>query len=190
MGIFNRHRRAPEHDERPSHIEQPDVDDSDKTNQYYALFDRIELARRASDFDRVLALSMQGVELVPSLVRETIRLYGRFDLRSIPPVEYVCRFAPIRQDTALLRKTRSVVEPLPQLEYWVGAIDEAIERVDVVGRLIELIESTPGILQKDLGRLLGVHGRITAGLVRDLVLDGQLISERLGKSWSLSLPKP
>ena len=163
----------------------PPLSDSTAVDRYYASFDVMQQAIRTHRYGELLRLASASTELVPALVRETKREYGNFELGSIPPIEHLCRFAPLRSDEARLLAARAVIERIPEVASWVEQIDEASTRIELVGRVLAAVALHPGRLQRDLGKALGVDGRMTAALVYDLEADRQLVRTREGRSWQL-----
>jgi len=82
---------------------------------YYGLLERIESARAQKRYYQALELSLEGVKLLPQLVKDTKREFGRWDIPSLPPLVCAnrCLSALRRRDD--LRHIRTLVESVPEL---------------------------------------------------------------------------
>jgi len=68
-----------------------------------------EQLRKRGETARALAVALELLQFVPALIEETTRLYGGFNLSSIPPIEEGCVLAAILQSSTALDTIESIV---------------------------------------------------------------------------------
>jgi hypothetical protein len=84
------------------------VSTADVDRYYERMIEPDELRKRGQTAE-ALAVALELVALVPSVIEETTTLHGHFDLGSIPPIETGCVLASILGDLAALDKIEMTV---------------------------------------------------------------------------------
>lgn len=161
------------------------LSDRAAVDRYYARIDEPDRLRKLGKTQEALASALAGVELLPALVRETVREYGTFDLSSLPPLDNVCTLACIRRDRDALSRAKQVVEALPQLSAWLDSIDGATNEIAIVEAIFDHLRQHPSFIQSKMPGALGYDGRRVSRLLHHLVTDGAIVREPLGKSYRL-----
>jgi hypothetical protein len=155
---------------------------------YYAKFEDLDRHRREGQIGELLSVASECLAMLPAVVDHARAAYGRWDISSSPAVGILRRFAPIRRDDARLEEAIAVLKSRPELSDWADELAEAIGDIEVVARICDLVRTEPGIVQAKLGKTLGVDGRKTSLIARDLETDSQLARVKAGNSYLLYLP--
>lgn len=155
---------------------------------YYAKFEDLDRYRRDGEFDRLLKVASEAVELLPAVVDHALAAYGRWDVSSSPAVDALRRFAPIRRDRSRLEQAIAVLKSRTELDDWADELADAIDTIELVVRICELVAAEPGTVRARLGKALGVDGRKTSLIARDLESDSQLRRVKSGSSYLLYPP--
>jgi len=104
-----------------------------------------------------------------SLVSETKRQYGSFDISSIPAVEIGCRYWAALGRRDKLENVKKVVRLSKELkEGWLEVVDASFEDANLVERIQRHLENNPGFPQNQLGKALNASGRDTSRLINTL----------------------
>jgi len=155
------------------------------TDTYFERLNEPDRLRKAGKTDDALREAMALVELLPAVAKQYVKEYGRFDIRSIPPLDCACTLAAIRQDAAGLARTKSIVEDADELRPWRDLVASAYEDLNIVAEIRSYLEEHPGTLQSKLGKAIGVDGRRTSVWVKHLTDAKQLRREPSAKTYSL-----
>ena len=173
--------------------EQPEVrggrrgSDKELVDYYYSRMDEPDKLKRDGHFREALSVAMELVDLIPTLVRYTKHEYGKFDLRSIPPLESACVIASVRQDRAALKRLRSLVDTDPDLSGWKVNVEQCDQDLALVEDIRSFLTESPGSLQSSIGKQLGADGRNTSRLIKYMADDRQLRREPEGKTYRVFL---
>ena len=153
---------------------------------YFGLLDRIRSRQSAHDYLRMLECCAQSLPFLPSLVSDTKKQFGEFDICSIPAIEVGCRYWAALQDGAKLRQVAEVVKRVPALkEGWGDIVDDAFADMALAAQIETCIAQNPGLLQTKLGKAVGAPGRDTSRIVATLENLGRLVRRRAGKTSEL-----
>jgi DNA polymerase III subunit epsilon len=155
---------------------------------YYAKFEDLDRHRRDGQVGELLRVASECVAMLPTVVDHDRAAHGRWDISSSPAVDALRRFAPIRRDKARLEEAVVVLKSRPELSDWADAFTDAIDNIEIVVRICELVSAEPGTVQAKLGKALGVDGRKTSLIARDLETDSQLARVKAGTSYLLYPP--
>jgi hypothetical protein len=162
-------------------VAEPDVD------LYYERLLEPEQLRKQGKTARALAVALDLLELVPALIEETTRLYGRFDLSSIPPIEEGCVLAAILGDSDAFERIGGVVTEYLELAPWCEVIANGRTNMMLVAAIERQLAVAPGSIQSGLGRAVGCDGRQISRLVGYLIQAGRVSREVSGRSYALHL---
>lgn len=127
-------------------------------DRYYVRLTEPEQLRKRGETARALAAALELLQLVPALIEETTRLYGGFDLSSIPTIEEGCVLAAILQSSTALDTIESIVIERPELAPWREVVAKGRQDMATVAALEQHLASEPGSVQSDLGRMLVLDG--------------------------------
>ena len=164
----------------------PVVTSSPDVQTYFGLLDRIRATQSRRDYARMLECCALSLPLLPSLVSDTKRQFGAFDICSIPAIEVGCRYWAALQDGAALRQVAEVVNQVPVLkDGWRKLVDAAFADMALAGRIEACLVQSPGMLQTKLAKALGAPGRDTARIVATLSNLGRIARTRSGKTYEL-----
>jgi hypothetical protein len=161
------------------------VNDKAEVDQYYREIDLVESLRKRGKSADALQVALANVARVHALVAWTIREYGSFDLKSIPPIEEGADIAAILGDTSALRNIRSVVESRPELAPWQEWVNEAEQDLQSVRAIRQLVLEEPGVIQSSVGKRIGIETRRASDLTYRLAQAGLLRREKSGRSYEL-----
>lgn len=187
MGLFSRLFGKAENPQ-PEVAWVPAVASSSDVQTYFGLLDRIRSRQAAHDYLSMLECCAQSLPLLPSLVSDTKRQFGAFDICSIPAIEVGCRYWAALQDGAKLRKVAEVVKRVPTLkEGWGDIVDDAFADMALAAKIESCIAKNPGLLQTKLGKAVGAPGRDTARIVATLENLSRVVRTRAEKTYELRL---
>jgi hypothetical protein len=158
-----------------------------EVDRYYDRMLEPDELRKAGHTERALQVALELVGLVPALVAETVALYGRFDITSIPPIETGCMLAAVLGDAPALGRIASVVSSLPELAPWRDVVRRGQEDAEIVGSVRLYVAANPGALQSGLGKALGRDGRAVSRLVGYMYEAGQVRRDKSGRTYALFL---
>lgn len=156
-------------------------------DRYYVRLTEPEQLRKRGEAARALAAALELLQLVPALIEETTRLYGGFDLSSIPPIEEGCVLAAILQSSTALDTIESIVIERPELAPWREVVAKGRQDMATVAALEQHLASEPGSVQSDLGRTLVLDGHQVSRLVSYMDQAGRVRREVSGRSYTLYL---
>lgn len=64
-------------------------------NEYWSLIENIERARSQRHYYQALELSLEAIKWLPQLVRDTIKEFGQWDIKSLPPLAYANQYLSV-----------------------------------------------------------------------------------------------
>ena len=185
MGLFSRLIGNAENPQ-PETKWVPVVTSSPTVQTYFGLIDMIRATQTTRDYARMLECCAQSLPLLPSLVLDTKKQFGAFDISSIPAIEVGCRYWAALQDGARLQQVDEVVNRVPALkDGWREVAEAAFADMKLAARIEECLAKTPGLLQTNLGKALGAPGRDTARIVATLTNLGRVVRTPSGKTYEL-----
>jgi hypothetical protein len=149
----------------------------------------IRATQSKRDYPRMLECCAQSLPLLPSLVSDTRRQFGAFDICSIPAIEVGCRYWAALQDGSRLQQVAEVVNLVPALKHgWGDVVDAAVADMKLAARIEECLAKSPGLLQTKLGKAVGAPGKDTARIVATLTNLGRVVRTPSGKTYELRRP--
>jgi hypothetical protein len=168
---------------------RPEMDTSSlDVGTYFALLDSIQAAQSKREYARMLEYCAQSLPLLPSLVRDSKRRYGAFDISSIPAVEIGCRYWAAMQNGDKLRQVAEMVNQVPILKReWGEDVKDAFADMEVVARIEAFIKQNPDWLQTKLSKAVGAPGKDVARVLATLENLGRVVRTRAGKTYKLRL---
>lgn len=156
-------------------------------DQYFEMLETLDHLRAARKIDELLQGTDRTIPLLPALASEFTTEFGSFDVRSLPVIDLLRRFAPLRSDHARIERARSILEADLVLRPFLSEVERADRSISAVQLLRQHLGSHSHVRQAGLARSLGLDGREVAGLLRDLELDGQLVRQRIESTYELQL---
>jgi hypothetical protein len=158
---------------RPSHAipraEPPDrratQDDAsgDVVNRYFELSGEIETGKRDRDYARAIRAARATYPILPAVVRQWKREYGRFDINTSHAVHTAPKLMAVMEDCDGIRELRAVLESVDELREWLPSAEEAEADVEMVPQIMALIQAEPGILQSSLKTRLPADTEMDGG---------------------------
>lgn len=142
----------------------------DVVNQYFKLSAEIEAGKRNRDYARAIRAARSTYSILPAVVRQLKREYGRFDINTSHAVHMAPKFMAVLEDLDGIRELRAVLESMEELRDWLPSAEEAEGDVEVVPQIVALVQANPGILQSLLkSRLPAASGAKAGSQVSNLV---------------------
>ncbi len=136
------------------------------TQMYFALFDPIDEARRARDYDLTIKLCYDAIAKLPSVVAAFTEADG-FPIDSIPPIELLRKLLTVRLDRKALATIASDLANISELESWLDDLQISINECDDMLRVYEVIRAEPGVEQRRLWKRLGLEDPWFGSLLRE-----------------------
>lgn len=140
----------------------PSSDAETGVDLYYRNLQRIERAWNKLDFERAIRLCHESMPLIPAVLDWSRSISGGdVRIRSIPPIENLCRAYAARADRDALNRLKEEVSQMgPDAESWREDIEDAMEQAEVARLLYELVCKSPGFIQRNLSKQVpGAKGR-------------------------------
>jgi hypothetical protein len=156
-------------------------------SRYFSSFDQIKEKKRANDYGGAFAIAWSSLELLPTVVDESVKEYGSWDISTIPPLDYACEHLSICRDTEKLNAVRGILLSRKELEPWLAHVDQALADVALLDNILRHISENPGTLQRSLGRALQADGRRIASLLYHAAQRRLIHRTKAGNSYNLYL---
>jgi hypothetical protein len=153
-----------------------------------AYFAEIELAddlRKAGKTEEALAGALRNLARVPALITETVAEDGSFDIGRMPPIDDGCTLAAILGDALALKQIEEIVVAHAELEPFRQIVVQGYEDLETVWAIRAHVTANPGCAQSTLGKALGIDGRRTSSLIRQLLLAGFITRQEQGHNYAL-----
>lgn len=161
------------------------MNDAEAVDRYFQLQEEIEAAVREGRYAVAASLVSESARLLPSLVRDTVREYSRFDIVESRAVHLGGRVLAAAGDVGTLTTVRDVLIGIPELAAWVKDVDELLADAALGERVIAYVTSHPGTLQSSLKSVVdGAPARI-GSICSWLDRLGRLERRRAGRSLAL-----
>lgn len=162
----------------------------DLVNRYFELSGEIEMGKRDRDYARAIRAARATYPILPAVVRQWKREYGRFDINTSHAVHTAPKLMAVMEDRDGIRELRTVLESMKELRDWLPSAEEAEADVEVVPQIVALVQSEPGILQSSLkSRLAGGAdadaGSAASNLAAWLEKAGRIQRVKKGSSYQL-----
>ena len=155
---------------------------------YYESLDELSRAKKEGRYDEAYEIAWKGVQNLPSLVDETVKAFGQWDIKSSPYLDFVCRHLAVTRNRAQIRKVENILKSREGLKQWLDSVDLALKDCDLIDILLRHIEANPGVKQRSLGKNLHVDGRRASTLLRDAEQRGIVRREKESTTYRLYLP--
>lgn len=158
----------------------------DVLRQYFALSERIVSAKTDRNYALAIAASRETYPLLPAVVRDWKREYGRFDITTSHAVHTGGTLMAVMGELEGLRELRRVLESVPELREWLPVADESEKDAELAEGIVDVVSRSPGVLQSELkGRLGAQESRRVSQLAQWLEKAGRLRRIRSGKTFRL-----
>lgn len=122
----------------------------DAINRYFELSIAIIEGKRDHDYARAIRAARATYEILPAVVRQWKREYGRFDINTSHAVHTAPELMAAMEDRDGIRELRAVLESVKDLRDWLPSAERAEADVEVVPQIMALVRADPGILQSTL----------------------------------------
>lgn len=154
---------------------------------YFTLLGKIEECKRKRDFNTMLMHCQMSISLLESLIEQTKKEFGSFDINSIPAIELGSTFWAIYGIEGQLLNLKEVIDYFPELKPWEGIVERAFTMKDLASRIYQYVKNNDGCLQKDLKKALEVEdGRLISNAIYYMELIGKIERKKTGKTYYLS----
>ena len=131
------------------------MDSNRATDLYFFKSRGMQYAISKRDFERAGILARESLQYVSGFVSETRNTYGKFDIRSIPPLEQGGRILALVDDQEGLSELEGVVNAVPELAPWRSKIREHWEDLRLFNLIKTLAHFHPYCLQTEVKSLVG-----------------------------------
>ena len=158
-------------------------------DRYFALYHKIEEAKKRKDFRTLLhgcVASLPFVERYSRWFQES----ASGNPVQVPAIYYACRFLPITGARGQLENILELAEFLPEISYYIEGVQRAIDSIETVNSIRAYLAQNPGTKQNQLKKALAYDdGRYLSQLVKDMEHMGQLERQKSGNTYELYLVK-
>jgi hypothetical protein len=156
-----------------------------QVDRYYHLQEEIRKAKSSGDWRRALDYALEGVAVIPALVQETKREYGRFDITESVALDTAGELLALHEDVEALEEIRQLLIGIRGVKSWAKEIADQITHVGDIRAVLNAIAATPGVLQSELRAKLGPAGQFVSGICHSLERVGRIRREKKGRSYRL-----
>jgi len=101
------------------------------------------------------------------------------------PLEFACNYLPVMCRHDDLQHVREIIKPLSKLAYGRKEFDLALKRAAIMNRIKVFVFTNPGFIQANVGKELGVEGRIISNMFYYGDKFGVIRREKEGRSYRL-----
>ena len=191
MGLFSKLLGTTKEKPQPRGSVPPKISSNkDDASEYFRLLGAIQDWQAKRQYRKMLECCAKSLPVLPALVSDCKRQYGRFDISSIPAIEIGCRYWAALNDKNSLEAVDDAIKFIPELrEGWSDLVRAAFVDERLAKVIQDHIEEHPGTLQNRLGKLLNVSGRDTSRIVRTLTNLGRIDRRKSGNTYELHLKK-
>jgi hypothetical protein len=154
-------------------------------NSYFDLMERMERAHSQRRYYQALDYALEAIPWLPQLVKDTMREFGRWDIKGSPQLGYACRYLAVLRRRDDLHRIQTVLKSAPELAEWLREVDFALKQADLMDKIEAFLAENPGFLQAKLGKALGAEGREVSNLMYYAEQLGLVRRDREGRSYQL-----
>lgn len=167
-------------------LAEAQVTSSSGVRRYFALLQPVEQAVRDNDFTLARRHVEEGLALLPDVIEETRREFGRFDIVESPIVERGCLLFAVAGDEASLRGLRDTLVAAAPASPLADCAELWLSRIPMIATILERVRREPGIGQPQLrDELASTSPEEVSELCYWLSRTGRLQRIRRGRSYSL-----
>jgi len=118
--------------------------------RYFELSNRITGAKAEGDFAAAVRAARETYPLMPAVVAQMKKEYGRFDISTSHAVHTAGTLMAVIGDRQAIAELRQALDRTPELRDWIPYAEEAAADADLVDKVMTLVNAEPGVKQKDL----------------------------------------
>lgn len=149
------------------------------TKKYYENIEKVRQAKKSGNYKLMEKHSDIGLEMVEALILDTKKCFGKFDLTSIPAIDDVLPIYAVQGQSDKLEEIKSLVSYFPELDPWIQEVSDAEEKVSLTKKVMDIVKSNPGVLQKDIKTKLQIDdGSEAANVIYYLESIGKIRKEK------------
>ena len=127
-------------------------------DRYFELSRLIERAKADGDFLGAVRAARETYPLMPTVVREMKRQYGRFDISTSHAVHTAGTLMAVTGDREGIQELRRTLLATPELNNWLPIADNAEVDASLVEAIVDAVGAQPGLKQRDLKRCISGEG--------------------------------
>jgi hypothetical protein len=131
-------------------------------HRYFELSAIIEHAKADGDFVRAIRAARETYPLMPAVVRQIKKVYGRFDLKISHAVHSASILMAVMGDRQGIRELREALTATNELNSWLPVAEDAQLDATLVEAIVAAVATQPGLKQSELkGRVSGDRRRLS-----------------------------
>lgn len=119
-------------------------------HRYFELAVIIERAKADGDFPRAIRAARDTYPLMPAVVRQMKKEYGRFDLSASRAVHTASTLMAVMGDREGLQELRNSLTETRELRDWLPTAEEAEADAASVDQIVAAVAAKPGLSQNEL----------------------------------------
>lgn len=128
-------------------------------HRYFELSAIIERAKADGDFVRAVRAARETYPLMPAVVREMKKQYGRFDISTSHAVHSGSTLMAVIGDREGIRELRATLRATPELHGWLPIAEDAVADASMVEAIVVAVVAQPGLKQSELKVRVSGDGR-------------------------------
>jgi hypothetical protein len=128
-------------------------------HRYFELSTIIERSKADGDFVSAIHAARETYPLMPAVVAQIKKEYGRFDLRSSHAIHSASTLMAVMGDRQGIRELREALSATDELKDWLPAAEDAEADAALVEAIVAAVAAQPGLKQSDLKGRVSDDGR-------------------------------
>jgi hypothetical protein len=157
-------------------------------HRYFELSTVIERAKADGDFVRAIRAARETYPLMPAVVRQIKKEYGRFDLERSHAVHSAGTLMAVMGDRQGIQELREALSATHELHDWLDAAEDAEADAALVDAIVAAVAAQPGLKQNELKSRVSDDGRRLSTLAAWLEKGKRLRRVRQGPTYVLYPP--
>lgn len=155
-------------------------------DRYFELATIIERAKAEGAFPRAIRAARETYPLLPAVVRQMQKEYGRFDISTSHAVHTASSLMAVMSDREAIQDLRGVLTTTQELRDWLPVAEDAERDLIAVNEIVEAVAANPGLVQSDLKNHCGLKdGRRLSTLAAWLEKAARMRRVRDGSTYRL-----
>lgn len=155
---------------------------------YFELLNKIQEDSKLKNFDSMIANAQLSLGLLEALIRDCKNSYGKFDIKTIPAIDFVLPHLAIRGNIGQIKNIQDIVNFFPELNNWKDTVEKAFLMQKLASKIYAYLKDNPDTLQKDLKKHINCPDGISIiEIINIMILYNKITRNKIGKFVTLSI---
>lgn len=163
-------------------------DSKGSSDKYFDNLGMLQEALSKRDYGKASDLTVESLKYITPFVQSEKRQYGSFNIRSIPSLESGGNVLALMGMKNELEEMKNLVNLIPDLKPWKSIVDEHIENIELISKILVTVNDNPNCLQTDVKNLIDFSdGKRIANILYWLDKTRNITRIKKGRTYSLIL---